>query len=318
MRILFAGTPSIAIPSLEALAGRFDVCAVLTTIDTQSGRGRRLEASPVKQRAHELGIPVIEAKKIDAEVRERIRSLAPRLIVIAAFGRIFKKEFIDLFPMGGVNFHPSLLPRHRGPSPIPAAILEGDAETGVTLHRLALGMDAGDILAQWRMPLTGRETTETLGKELAVQGAQLLVPVIEGLEVGSLTGTPQNHEEATFCRLVKKEDGIIDWRESAQTIERKVRAYDPWPKAGTMWAERTLLVLKSSVYPGTFGVPEQSDDAAAAPGQVIGSHREFGLLVKTGGGILAVERLQLQFKKPLDWRAFVNGHSDVIGARFGG
>ncbi len=318
MRILFAGTPDIAVPILEALSGRFEVCAVLTTADSQSGRGRKLEASPVKTRAHELGIPVLEARKIDEGIISQVRALAPDIIVVAAFGKLFKKPFIDLFPMGGINFHPSLLPRHRGASPIPAAILEGDMETGVTIHRLALGMDSGDILEQWRMPLTGTETTATLGAELAAQGARMIVPVLERLESGTITATPQDEAQATYCRFVKKEHGIIDWGESAEIVERKIRAFDPWPRTSTSWEGKTLLVLKSHVYPGTLGVPEQSVHETAAPGQVLGSHKEHGLLVKTGRGILAVERLQLQFKKPLDWRAFVNGHSGVIGARFGG
>jgi methionyl-tRNA formyltransferase len=319
MRILFAGSPSIAIPSLEMLALRHDVCAVLTTTDRQSGRGRRSEPSPVKLRAQELGIPVIEAERLDAGVSERIRELDPRIMVIAAFGKIFKKDFIDLFPLGGINFHPSLLPRYRGASPIPAAILAGDHETGITIHRLALKLDAGEILAQRKIPLKGDETTDSLSREFAARGAELLADVMERLESGAVEGVPQDEREATYCRLVKKEDGAIDWKEGAESIERKVRAYDPWPRASTSWLGQTLLVLKSRVYPGTFGgVSGHPDTIGSRPGEVLGPNPEYGLLVRTGAGILALERLQLQFKKPLEWRSFLNGHPDVIGARFGG
>lgn len=319
MRILFAGTPSIAVPSLEQASRRHEVCAVLTGADQAAGRGKKLEASPVKRRAGELGLTVLEAQRINAEVTAAVRSMAPHLLVVVAFGKIFKKSFIDLFPRGGINLHPSLLPRYRGPSPIAAAVLGGDAETGVTVQRLALRFDSGDILAQERVPLSGDETTGGLSQRLGEIGAGLLCRVLEKLESAEIQGTPQNEEEATYCHLVKKEEGRIDWTESASLIERKVRAFDPWPRAATVWEGRTLLVLKSRVSLDTLGeISPPPGGADAPPGTVVGCQREQGLLVATGAGLLAVERLQLEFKKPLDWRAFLNGHPHVIGARFGG
>ncbi len=313
MRILFAGSPPIAVPSLKEAARRHEVLAVLTGSDRQAGRGKRSAPSAVKIKALELGLPVIEADRIDAAVTDKVRVLAPRLLVVVAFGRIFRKEFIDLFPLGGINLHPSLLPRHRGPSPISAAILAGDAETGVCIQKLALKFDSGDILAREKIALRGDETTGFLSETLARKGAALLRDVLDGLEKGPMEGVAQDEREATYCRLLKKEDGRIDWSEGARAIERKVRAYDPWPRAATAWGQRTVLVLQSRLYAGTLGAVQE-----VPPGTVFASDPREGLLVRTGEGILAVQRLQLEFKKALDWKAFRNGHPQIIGSRFGG
>jgi methionyl-tRNA formyltransferase len=312
MRILFAGSPSLAVPSLERTAREHDVVGVLTCCDRPAGRGGGLEPSPVKLRALALGLHLLQPARLDAAAIEEARRLNPEMLVVAAFGRIFRKEFLDIFPAGGINVHPSLLPRYRGPSPVSAAILAGDGETGVTVQKLALRFDTGDILAQRALALDGSETTGTLTASLAAIGAELLAEVLASAPAGQApVGTPQDEERASDCRIVRKEDGRIDWAEPARLIARKVRAYDPWPRADTTWNGASLLLLKTAVYPGTF-------TDAGEPGRVLASDKQHGLLVRTGDGVLAVERLQLQFKKPLDWRSFLNGHPDLVGARLGG
>ena len=312
MRILFAGSPSLALPSLERTVREHQVVGVLTCCDRPAGRGGGLLPSPVKVRALALGLPLLQPARLDAAAIEEARRLNPEMLVVAAFGRIFRKEFLDIFPAGGINVHPSLLPRYRGPSPVSAAILSGDSETGVTVQKLALRFDTGDILAQRAVALDGSETTGTLTASLAVTGAELLAEVLASAAAGqALVGTPQDEERASDCRIVRKEDGRIDWAEPARLIARKVRAYDPWPRADTTWNGASLLLLKTAVYPGTF-------TDAGEPGTVLAGDRRHGLLVRTGDGVLAVERLQLQFKKPLDWRSFLNGHPDLVGARLGG
>ncbi len=319
MRILFAGSPSLAVPSLEKAAQGEEVCAVLTGHDKPAGRGRTAEPTPVKVRALEIGLPLIEADRVDRDVEDRVRALAPDLLVVAAFGRIFRKGFLDLFPRGGINLHPSLLPRYRGPSPITAAILAGDSETGVTVQKIALRFDSGDILAQQKIPLDGTETTASLTESLAPAGAELLAGVLARIrEGGDVPACPQREEDATYCSLVRKEDGKIDWSAPAAVIERMVRAYDPWPRASTVLEGKTLLVLKSRTVPVTLSEVSAASGGAHPPGTIIGSSPQAGLLVKAGEGVLAVERLQLQFKKALDWRAFLNGHPRVIGTRLGG
>jgi methionyl-tRNA formyltransferase len=311
MRVLFAGTPGIAVPSLRETARAHEVCAVLTAADQPAGRGRAREASEVKKAAHELGVRVIEADRLDARVSGAIRELAPELLVVVAFGRIFRQSFLDLFPRGGVNVHPSLLPRHRGPSPIAAAILAGDRETGVTVQRIALEVDAGDVYARRTVVLDGTETTGSLTAVLAEVGAGLLAEVLASIERGTAAPVAQSGEP-TRCRLIEKEDGRVDWADAAAVIERKVRAYDPWPRAFTSWEGRPLLLLHTRLPAGTV-VP----GSGAAPGTVLGPSGD-GLAVQAGDGPLAITRLQPAFGRPMDWRAFLNGHPGIAGARLGG
>jgi methionyl-tRNA formyltransferase len=328
MRILFAGSPSLAVPSLLAAAHAHEVVAVLTSADQPAGRGRAPTCSPVKEAASKAGLRVLQPEKLDAAFLEEVRALAPDILVVAAYGKIFRKSLLDLFPLGGINVHPSLLPRHRGPSPISAAILEGDAETGVTIQHIALKFDTGDILAQERFPLKGDETTAVLSEALAEAGARLLAAVLGELAAGRQpVRRVQDEAAATYCRTISKEDGAVRWEESAAVIERQVRAFDPWPRASTRCAGETLLLLKSHVYPATLAAVPSRDERRQGeasepgepgePGAVLASDREHGLLVRTGLGILAVERLQLQFRKPLDWKSFVNGRPDIIGTRLG-
>ena len=178
MRVLFAGSPSLAVPCLARIARERDVCAVLTAADQPAGRGRTFTPTPVKETAVSLGIRVLQPERLDERAMEDVKSCSPDILVVAAYGRIFKKEFLDLFPLGGINVHPSLLPRYRGPSPIAAAIIAGDAITGVTIQRIALSFDTGDILAQARFPLGGDESAGSLGESLAAIGADLLSSVL--------------------------------------------------------------------------------------------------------------------------------------------
>jgi methionyl-tRNA formyltransferase len=310
MRILFAGSPQLAIPSLESVCARHEVVAVLTNPDRPAGRRGLPAATPVKARALELGLPVRQPPSLDAEFLEQVKALGCELLVVAAFGRIFPEEFLGLFARGGLNVHPSLLPRYRGPSPIPAAILAGDKETGVTVQRLAARMDSGDILAARRLPLTGSETTGSLTQALAGLGAELLAETLADMEQGREQGRPQDEAAATYCRLIRKEDGRIPWEREPQYVERLVRACDPWPGAFTSWREQILHLLAAGVYPGP-PPPE------APQGLVFGTDNRYGILVRAGQGVLSVTRLQLQAKKPMDWRSFLNGRRDFVGSQLG-
>lgn len=311
MRVLFAGSPALAVPSLDALHHRFDVCAVLTNPDRPCGRGGCAEPTDVKRRALELGLQVLQPSSLDETFREQVRGLGAELLVVVAFGRIFPPPFLELFPRGGINLHPSLLPRHRGPSPITAAILAGDGETGLSVQRLAPRMDCGELLAVRRVPLSGGETTGSLTRDLASLGAELLVPTIEAWLRGDVCGQPQPEESATYCRLVRKADGLVDWRRPVEEIERMIRAYDPWPRAYTTFRGLRLNLLEGGVHPQPAPGSDQPE------GLVLGADNRYGILVRAGGGALCLARLQLQSKKPLDWRSFLNGHKDFIGAHLG-
>ena len=311
MRVLYAGTPDIAVPSLEKVAAEFDVCGVLTNPDRMNGRGKKVLPPPVKVKALELGIPVFQFPNLRSEARESVSSLKPDILVVFAYGRIFGPRFLSLFKHGGVNVHPSLLPKYRGSSPILSAILNGEKETGITVQKIALKMDTGDILSQIRLPLTGEETTFSLSQTAAEKGAGLLVEVLHRIEAGNVHAVPQNDLEATYCGKIEKKDGLINWKESAEQIERKIRAFNPWPLCYTFTGGKRLNILEAEAV-------DYDGAATDFPGKVMGVDKNKGILIQTGNGVIAVRRLQLQSKKAMDWKTFKNGMPKIIGSVLGG
>jgi methionyl-tRNA formyltransferase len=309
MRILFAGTPEIAVKSLEKLASIHE-CTVLTAPDKISGRGKRVMASPVKLKAEELDLPVLQPDRLGSASRTAVMNYQPDLLAVFAYGKIFGPKFLSLFPKGGLNVHPSLLPKYRGPSPIPASILAGDTVTGVTVQRLSVGMDTGNVVLQKEIPLTGTETSSDLEKRSAELGADLLVEAAELLENGKAAEIPQDSAKATYCRIIKKKDGLIDWSLPAWYIERMVRAYSGWPGAYTFLDQKKLVVLSASVLP--------REEEGVKAGTITGIDKERGILVQTGDGMLAVDYLQLQSKKPMDFKSFVNGYRNLADSILGG
>lgn len=307
MRLIFAGTPAIAVPGLRRLAAEHEVAAVLTSPDAQAGRGRRESAPAVKQAALELGLPVLQPERLDQAARDLVAAYRPDLLVCVAYGSIFGPRFLALFPQGGINMHPSLLPRWRGPSPLSAAILAGDAESGISVQRLALEMDSGDILAQERFALDGSETAASLAEYAAERGAELLSQTVAALAAGAAVARPQEGEPS-FCRLVAKEDGLIDWSADAAAVDRLVRACDPWPRAYSFWQGVALYLAETKPLDGPAG---------PLPGSVLRVDKSNGILVQTGKGLLAVRRLQLQAKKGMDFLSFANGARGFVGSVLG-
>jgi methionyl-tRNA formyltransferase len=325
MRIIFAGSPSIAVPALQAIAALagnspddFSLAGILTNPDSPKGRGGSAEPTEIGMAAARLleqlpgsNSPIIlKPEKLDALAREQTAKIKPDLLVSFAYGHIFGPKFLELFPLGGINIHPSLLPRYRGPTPIPQAILNRDAQTGITIQRLALEMDSGDILVQEAVPLTGRETTASLGEVMAQRAAALLPDVLRGIASGTLRGKKQNHAEASYCSLIAKEDGIMDWNKSAGEIEARIRAFTPWPQCWTRHGDQKLFILKAGLFEGEHG-------GNAVPGGVLGIDKQQGILIQTGKGILAVTELQYQAKKVLEWKAFLNGARNFMGCVLG-
>jgi methionyl-tRNA formyltransferase len=254
----------------------------------------------------------LKPEKLDAQAREAVAALKPDLLASFAYGRIFGPKFLSLFPLGGVNIHPSLLPKFRGATPIPAAILACEQETGVTIQKLVPETDAGDILAQEIIPLTGKETTASLSGVAAQKGAFLLKELIRSLIAGTLRAVPQEGAPS-FCSRIAKEDGLIDWTLSAVEIDARIRAYTPWPLSWTSCQGQNLFILEAAPYAGALGAAE-----SPVPGAVLGAGKAAGILIRTGSGILAVTRLQYQTKKPLDWRSFLNGAKGFAGSVLGG
>ena len=312
LRVLFAGTPECAVPSLEALARAHRVVAVLTNPPAPAGRSGVPVPSPVEAAARRLmaegaiepDTPIITPEKLNDAVRAEIARARPDIMACFAYGKIFGPKTLALFPLGAVNVHPSLLPRWRGCAPVPAAILARDRETGVTVQKMALEMDSGDVIAQMRIPLDGTETAESLLAHAAALGAPLLVEAIGRFERGSVEGTPQDASKATYCSMLRKEDGEIDWTRSAAEIDAKIRAYAPWPGAFTVADGNVLLIHKAHVRDDP---PAQGGAETARPGSIVGIDKKAGILVQTGNGTLALETLQWRTKKALDFKSFLNG-----------
>lgn len=351
MRILFAASPAIAVPCLELLLCAdpdWELVGLLTNPPASRGRhgtplpsdvaaallahtgGPGDRAASVRP-GHDDGVspavlpPVLSPEKLDAAAREAVAALKPDLLVSFAFGKIFGPRFMALFPLGGINVHPSLLPRWRGATPIPAAILAGDRETGITLQTIAPKMDAGDILEQSRFPLEGTETTAGLSARVAAEAPALLETVLRRYARGEGSGRPQDEAAVTVCPLLSKEDGLIDWSRPAREIGALVRACDPWPLAHTHWEGQGLSILAVEPAPPATqvaaappaGSPAPADSAPAAPGTVLGVDKRRGILVQTGDGVLYVRRLQLAARKALDWQSFINGTRGFVGSQLG-
>jgi methionyl-tRNA formyltransferase len=303
-KIVFMGTPEFAVPSLRALAEHHTLVGVVTQPDRPTGRGRRVVASPVKQFAVQAGLPLIQPQKLkEPEAMAQLAAWAPDVIVVAAFGQILKPAVLDLPPHHCLNVHASRLPRHRGAAPIPAAILAGDAETGVTIMQMDAGLDTGPILAQRSEPIRPDDTTFTLGERLAPLGATLLLEALPDYLAGKLTARPQDESQATYAPQLKKEDGHLDFSRPAVELERQVRAFTPWPGAFAVWDGQPFKILCAAVVNMT----------QAAPGRVINTDR--GPAVGCGAGSLRLVEVQPAGKKPMPAADFVRGARHFIGAR---
>ena len=318
MKVLFAASPAIAVPALEALSREegIDIAGVLTNPDSPKGRHGTPAPTETADAAQKINgrstgktFPVFKPEKLDALAREQIAAVNPDLLVSFAYGHIFGPKFLSLFPLGGINIHASLLPKYRGPSPIQAAILNRDTETGISIQRLFPEMDSGDILAAEKFQLTGGETTASLSAVISEKSALILPEILKNIAAGKAGGTPQDNSLASYCSLIKKEDGIIDWNLSAQEIEARLRAFDPWPLCATFHNKRQLFILKAGIY--------EKEDVKREPGLVIGIDKQAGILVQTGEGILAVTELQYQAKKALNFLDFINGARDFTGSILG-
>jgi methionyl-tRNA formyltransferase len=320
MRVIFMGTPEFAVPSLRLLIERaapgdlaqdmIEIVGVVTRVDKPSGRGRQVVSSPVKQLALEAGLPVFQPGPLRrAESLELLTSLRPDLIVVAAFGQILPPDIIHLPPRGCLNVHASLLPRHRGASPIAAAILAGDTETGVTIMRMDEGLDTGPILTTRATPIGPDETTGELTARLAEIGADLLAATLPRWLAGEITPTPQDDSRATLTRLVRKEDGLLDWTQPAELLARQVRACNPWPGAYTYWNGQQLKILRASVVdPGAAGAGKKPGGAYLLP--------EIGLIVACGAGALALTVIQLQGKRAMPAADLLRGYPALASAHF--
>ncbi len=306
MRVVFMGSPGFAVPALERLIlGGYDVVGVYTQPDRPAGRGRAPASPPVKNAAVQRGLPVFQPESLRSpEALAQLEQLKPDVIVICAFGQILTQAVLDIPPRQCVNVHFSLLPRHRGASPVAAAILAGDIFTGVSIQLVRVKLDTGPILTRAAVPISPHDNTGSLTEKLALVGADLLLEALTGWLRNEITPRPQDEAEATYFSQIDKEAGEIDWTLPAVEIWRRVRAYYPWPGGYTTWRGRQLKILEAEVLTG-----EKSPGAGkvvALSGQRVG--------IGAGKGVLGVLRVQLEGKKAMTAADFLHGQHDFVGS----
>lgn len=314
MRVLFWGTPAFAVPALEALLrSSHTIVGLVTRPDRPRARSRRPEAPPVKR--HLLGagrtLPILQPEKpVGAEFLERIAELKPDVSVVAAYGSLLPGPVLALPALGSLNLHASLLPRHRGATPVAAAILADDAVTGITLMRMDRGLDTGPILLRRELPIGEHESCGELTERLAHLAAGVLMDGLTRLGEGSLRAVPQNDEEATYAPRITPTDAHVRWAEAAGQIARILRAYDPWPGAFTLLEGRRVRLFRGRVV--------QEDDwqtpAVTKPGDVIAGPAP-GLFVRTGEGTLEILELQLEGRSRMRASEFLKGRPIEPGSR---
>ena len=307
-RLVFMGTPDFAVPVLKALIGQYEVVGVVTQPDRRVGRGCNVEASPVKAVALAHGLPVFQPPRLrQPDVLAELGALSPGAIVVAAYGQILPAEVLAIPPVGCLNVHASLLPKYRGAAPVAAAILAGEEETGVTIMQMDEGMDTGPILSQATCSISPQDTRGSLSARLAQLGADLMMDTLPRWLPGAIEPRPQDHSQATYSRIIAKDDGLIDWSQSAVEIWRRSRAYHPWPSTYTYWWGKLLKVLRAEALRHWSGEGE--------PGQVMAL--EKGLAVATGEGALLLGEVQLASKRALNAEDFARGQRDFVGSILG-
>jgi methionyl-tRNA formyltransferase len=306
LRIVYAGTPDFAVPALDALrAAGHGIVAVYTQPDRPAGRGQSVTASPIRQRAAELGLPVEQPVTLRSEEAVgRLRSYAADLMVVAAYGLILPPAVLEAPRLGCWNIHASLLPRWRGAAPIQRAILAGDAGTGITIMQMDAGLDTGPMLLVRPLPIGARENAGALHDRLAALGAEAVVAAIDEWQAGRLAPVPQPADGATYAPKIRKEEARIDWTAPAPAVDRLVRAFNPWPVAETRWQGRQLRV---------WAAEPVTTAAGAEPGQVLEASGGR-IVVAAGEGALSLTRVQLAGRRAMTAAEFLNAHA-LAGAR---
>ena len=311
MRIVFMGSPEFAVLPLEYLVQNgYDVAAVYPQPDRPAGRGRQIILSPVKQAAQKLGLKVIQPEKLkNPAVVAELAGYQPEAIVLAAYGQILPRTVLDIPKFGCLNLHPSLLPRHRGASPVTATILAGDEFAGISIMLMDVGLDTGPVFTRAQIPVTGHDTTGTLTGKLSLIGAHLIQDVLLHWVRGELKPQPQDESLATYSSPLSKEEGEINWNLSAVEVWRQVRAFQPWPGAFTMWRGKRLEIIQGLPLPWAKGL----EVGTVVDLQQVTAKAAFGIV--TVDGVLGVCNVQLAGKKAMSAVDFIRGQSNIIGAR---
>lgn len=309
MKIIFMGTPDFSAEVFKKLNSVYPVSAVVTGVDKPVGRKMVLTPCPLKVEATKAGVPVLQYEKVSRQGIEDIEALEPDLVITAAFGQILSDRFLAIPKYGVINVHASLLPKHRGASPIQSAMLAGDKVTGITIMKTVKEVDAGDMLLKREIEIAPDDYADTLFDKMAVLGGEAIVEAVRLIDNGEAVFTPQNHEEATHCIKITKAEGQIDFSKSKGYLRNFVHAMNPWPSAYTFVNGKQLKVVD---------LVAVDDDSNAECGTVLYADRTHGIVVKCGDGAVRLVRIQLEGKGKTDDLSFLNGNKDiVVGVKLG-
>lgn len=309
-KAIFMGTPAFAVPSLESLVryAGVDIVSVVTQPDQPKGRGLTLTPSPIKVVAHQIGLPVLQPEKIrNEEFLSLIRKQEPEIIIVVAYGKILPKALLEVPRLGAVNVHGSLLPKYRGAAPIQWAIINGERKTGVTIMKMDEGMDTGPVLLVEETEIQPTDTSGTLGERLAVIGANALIKALDGLRQGAIEPRPQSETIVSYAPILKKKDGLIDWRLSAELLSNLIRGLDPWPGSYSFWQGKLCHFFKPSPVDNT---------AAGEPGEILGVDNS-GLLIATGKGCILLSEIKMEGSRRMSVADFRRGRAIKVGEVLG-
>ncbi len=308
MRILFMATPAFACPSLELLSQKEKLVGVVTQSPRPSGRGGKINPSPAERLAKRNNIPLYQVKNVNnPSFIARIKQIAPDIILVVAFGQILSPDFLSIPGICFLNLHPSLLPRYRGAAPIPWAIIRGDMETGVTVQRIEKGIDEGKIIVQEKISISPDDTAGDLEDKLSLLGAELLLKTIRMIKEDSVKYTVQNEKQATYAPKIRKDDGLIKWKESSRDVHNLVRGLNPYPGAFT-FVELRKKKTRIKIWQTELVEEKLLKEKKARPGQVVGIRKDKGLLVKAGESVLLIRKVQLAGRNYISGYDFVKGY----------
>ena len=308
MVIVFFGTPQFAVPSLEQLlASRHEVRGVVTQPDRPRGRGQKIVFAPVKAAALAHNLPVFQPDRLrDPVVMETLAAWQPDLGVVVAYGKLIPDDLLKLPRYGMINVHASLLPKYRGASPVHRAVIDGESETGVTIMQVVKALDAGDMLAKTARALLPDETSDTVERDLADLGARLLLDVIDRIESGTITPEPQDPDRSTYAPRLTKEEGLIDWTLPATAIHNRVRGLYPWPHAYSFLDGGRIILLQTRVV---------GAGSTGAAGEIVDVSRDAIHVAAGDGGVIAIDELQVEGRRPMRTRDYLAGRPVRVGAR---
>lgn len=300
MNVVFMGTPDFAVPTLNSLHdAKYNINLVITQKDKPKGRGKKLQYTPVKARALDLGLEVFQPENInDAKSINKLKEISPDFIIVTAFGQILKKEVLDIPKYGCINVHASLLPKYRGAAPINWAIINGETETGITIMEMEEGLDTGDMLSKKSIPIELEDDCSSLHDKLAILGGELLIETMDKILKGTCTKTPQDHDKSSYAPMIYKETGRIDWGKTGEEINNLIRGVKPWPGAFTRYNGETLKVHRIKV------IPKYKDGKI---GEIVKVSNE-GIYVNVQDGTIIIEELQFPNKRRMTVKQYLAGN----------